>query len=584
MENTKTNLIGIRIGTEFGILSNHLLCFDPRFHIQIDESTSPRIEIRENPNYIEDFFGKKVSVITALVGKNGVGKSTTLRFVKELFIKENRNQESRHDDIVFFKVENQLKIFLEQSNRNRYEIVNHTDLPEEVIYFREYPKILDKIKNFNTLFYSNSLEHDPFERETLNYYNISTGFLKETIGKINSRVQSKKIRTLGSQKRFRYTELRRQTEFLNALETTSRPLAIPFKRIDHILMNLHVMGDIDYQNLEKVFKSLHKSTEGIEKSEDNNQQLFDELSLSIRKMHETFREVKRAADEERLSFQAAFYENLASHLLRLAFDDRELLQEYVREPGFGREVLHAFNRLEMDRQNFRYFSELIRELQDLFKKEGDFTGRFNNNSPSKKPKPHPIISKLSDINRFEEFFRKNWNEFDYGKYTLNFHTRSSLFQELFEEYYPIGLDMPFLDFKWPSLSAGEESLISYFSRLYSVLNDIKNKNALMLIDEGDLYFHPEWQRDYIFYLLEFLNSDLLPPSGIQIIVTTHSPFILSDLPRENIILMTKRGDGVDIPFDVEAGSMEDPTFGGNLHTLFSKAFFLGRLRDQQFCT
>jgi predicted ATPase len=584
MENTKTNIIGIRIGSDFGILYDHLLCFDPRFTIRIDEQNEPTlIEIRENPDYIEDFFGRKVSAITALVGKNGVGKSTTLRFVKELFIKENRNQESRHDDIIFFKVENQLKIFLEQSNRNRYEIVNRTELAEEVIYFRDYPKILDRIKNFNTLFYSNSLEHDPYERETLNYYNLSTGFLKENLGKINIRLQNKKIRTLGSQKRFRYTELRRQTEFLNALDNASGPLAIPFKRIDHILMNIHPIGDIDYENLEKLFKNLHKSVNGIDKSDKNNRQLFEELQLSIRKIHKSFRHSRRSMPAHSENFQSAFYENLVVHLLRLTFDDRDLLQEYGMEPAFGREILHAFDRVEMDSNNFRYFSDLIRELLDLFKKQEAFTGRFDtNDTPSKKPKPRAIISKLGDIQKFEAFFRKNWTEFDYRKYALNFHTRSALFQELFDEHYPIGLDMPFLDFRWPSLSAGEESLVAYFSRLYSVLNDIRNRNALMLIDEGDLYFHPEWQRDYIFYLLEFLNSDLLPPSGIQIIVTTHSPFILSDLPRENIILMTKRESTQDRPFAVEAGAMDHPTFGGNLHKLFSKAFFLGDSATSSF--
>ena len=57
------------------------------------------------------------------------------------------------------------------------------------------------------------------------------------------------------------------------------------------------------------------------------------------------------------------------------------------------------------------------------------------------------------------------------------------------------------------------------------------------------------------------------PLHLHLIFTSHSPFILSDLPKENIIFLEK-GKQV-YPF--EDGKQ---TFGANIHTLLSHGFFM----------
>ncbi|MFI5452227.1 AAA family ATPase [Pedobacter sp. UC225_61] len=126
----------------------------------------------------------------------------------------------------------------------------------------------------------------------------------------------------------------------------------------------------------------------------------------------------------------------------------------------------------------------------------------------------------------------------------------------------------FVNFKWPKMSAGEEAMLSFYSRLNSVMNNVKTDDLLLLIDEGDLYFHPEWQRKYLFYLLSFLKKS---SQQIQVVYTTHSPFLISDLPKENIVLLGQKAD-----------SEKFQTFGANLYTLFSKAFFLGEHTTSEF--
>ncbi|MCK6592582.1 MAG: AAA family ATPase, partial [Polyangiaceae bacterium] len=56
--------------------------------------------------------------------------------------------------------------------------------------------------------------------------------------------------------------------------------------------------------------------------------------------------------------------------------------------------------------------------------------------------------------------------------------------------------------------------------------------GIVLIDEIELHLHPRWQREILPAL-----CDTFP--GCQLIVATHSPHILSRVPREQILLLSK---------------------------------------------
>jgi hypothetical protein len=53
--------------------------------------------------------------------------------------------------------------------------------------------------------------------------------------------------------------------------------------------------------------------------------------------------------------------------------------------------------------------------------------------------------------------------------------------------------------------------------------------------------------------------------GINIIAATHSPFILSDIPKCNVMFL-KEGK--------QCYEMQEDTFGANIHSLLQNAFFL----------
>lgn len=128
-------------------------------------------------------------------------------------------------------------------------------------------------------------------------------------------------------------------------------------------------------------------------------------------------------------------------------------------------------------------------------------------------------------------------------------------------------------------SSGEKQKINSLSSIiYHLINlnsveekegNIRYKYFNLILDEIELYYHPEWQRTYINDLLQYISkvnpSDLKNIKGINIIFATHSPFILSDIPNSKIIRL-KEGK--------ESKILEEQTFSANIHDLLANDFFM----------
>jgi energy-coupling factor transporter ATP-binding protein EcfA2 len=124
------------------------------------------------------------------------------------------------------------------------------------------------------------------------------------------------------------------------------------------------------------------------------------------------------------------------------------------------------------------------------------------------------------------------------------------------------------------LSSGEYSFMALFSRLYDLFNRLRNQGEVpervaLFIDEAEVGFHPAWSKRLFNWIRQFLRqygSDM----RFQLIMTTHNPYLLSDLPAENVVLMKRSAEGT--------AQLVDPgnfrTFGGNVYDLLADAFFL----------
>ena len=132
-----------------------------------------------------------------------------------------------------------------------------------------------------------------------------------------------------------------------------------------------------------------------------------------------------------------------------------------------------------------------------------------------------------------------------------------------------------------TLSSGEKQKIYSVNSILYHLNNIDSvqgylkqyKNVNIVLDEIELYFHPELQRSYLNHLhntISKTNSNNI--LGLNILFVTHSPFILSDIPDTKILFLEK--DSKDIQSKTIASKKKIKTFGANIHDLLINGFFM----------
>lgn len=93
-------------------------------------------------------------------------------------------------------------------------------------------------------------------------------------------------------------------------------------------------------------------------------------------------------------------------------------------------------------------------------------------------------------------------------------------------------------------------------------------NISILLDEIELYYHPDMQRQLISNLVNSFEQMAKPSElgieSINVCILTHSPFILSDIPVQNTLRLEE-----GLP---KVGS--EQTFAANIHELLRNDFFL----------
>ena len=132
-----------------------------------------------------------------------------------------------------------------------------------------------------------------------------------------------------------------------------------------------------------------------------------------------------------------------------------------------------------------------------------------------------------------------------------------------------------------SMSSGERQMLYSLSYIfYHIKNiaSIKGENGKrvvgyhhinLIFDEAELYYHPEYQRQYVKRLLERMAMCHINRTNIRsinIIIITHSPFILSDIPEPNILFLHRGDENIEVE--------PSRTLGANVYDLLRNGFFL----------
>ena len=100
---------------------------------------------------------------------------------------------------------------------------------------------------------------------------------------------------------------------------------------------------------------------------------------------------------------------------------------------------------------------------------------------------------------------------------------------------------------------------------YFLLN---SDSVVLLIDEGELYYHPEWQRRFVKDVFDIIGG-CDKKVDVQVVFTTSSTFMLSDILREDVVVLSKPNPAMKDYLDEDI-----QTFGQNIHMLLANRFFM----------
>lgn len=107
----------------------------------------------------------------------------------------------------------------------------------------------------------------------------------------------------------------------------------------------------------------------------------------------------------------------------------------------------------------------------------------------------------------------------------------------------------------------------------SNLDRVGYSNVNISLDEIELYYHPEMQRSLVNNLVNSLEKikakGEIGIKAINVCFVTHSPFILSDIPTQNILKIETNSQG-----ELIINTENNQTFGANIHDLLANEFFL----------
>lgn len=197
-----------------------------------------------------------------------------------------------------------------------------------------------------------------------------------------------------------------------------------------------------------------------------------------------------------------------------------------------------------------------------------------------------FLERLIYIDETEQSEMNN-NGFSYEEYIQQFFPDMNIEgPKTIMEYYPPPIFRNYIYLKndmnqecieFPLLSSGERQylfmLSAYLYHLRNIISvpenagRVKYHNVCLFLDEIELCFHPEYQRLFVANLLQSLKDNKVTESvNVNVVLTTHSPFVLSDIPQSNILYLE---NGEDVK-----EQMKVKTFASNINELLAESFFL----------
>lgn len=603
---------------------SQVLNFGGKYFYDFEYITDNEITIyrKENNKFINDFYSNEISLISGIVGANGVGKTTLLKIIHKsyqedtpaIFVYEKLTSQG-----IEYYIDNRIGIrnevggiieeskpivkFFEKIEYNKFNFSSYTEL--------YYSPIYDKsISDFHTIL---NIESKHSERTLEDIYN--GGILKEVIfleSNVSQRIKDiypdfpsygnliikpRKLHKRDFTKVYIDSNLGNPNKAETLIHTIERDLRVknfpnPVSLLNSYLSILKSGNVTDalkeiwdlpqYKNVDEQNSHLiHNSDDFIKNIEISLlSYLFLNDIFAITELSGTFdynKILKAKSFEEALNYMLAKY----------------IVQTDKRFYNKPEEV------------DINEYDKLIQRCNTLY---NGFSSPSVVDTKVNKEKITTDINGIKAIKDFYDLIIKNQNLIEKDSYiSLNVKNKETkeILAQIIQAYVKVktyfsSIPIASIDFidivADKKLSFGEKSLLNLYSTLYEFTleknHTRESENYLLILDEADLGYHPLWKRKYIdalnktlpeiFNTLEIkvfdnikkkkVNSEMEKPK-IQIIFTTHDPLTLSDLPNNSIVFLKKDGQFSSV-LNIEDFERPTKTFGANISDLISESFFI----------
>ncbi|MDQ7961262.1 AAA family ATPase [Flavobacterium lindanitolerans] len=487
------------------------------------ENNEFKINRNRNNNFITDFFDKNISLVSAIVGSNGAGKTS---LINSILLNINNTS--------IGVIDCDLIILIFENNENINIVYNfHPDIDFAFKFnLSELPvkSIEKRIDVVSTIFYTPILD---IRELYINFTN--THFIDISKYRLFQNDTEEENGTFSQLSEYHLSEnLKRWIILNNYLGEQIKSDFSFLPRFDKINIIINRVFSLlsDFHDTSYAFRDFAKEFYNKWKNEYHNvenvtNQKRLELNLILAVIEKTFNILEQTGNRYLQEGEVA-----------ITVDD---IKDYGLKDSFY---------LFLDNHFFETVNDPYLPISDI----KELIEVLINNIPKEKD---------IEYNRREEYsvdFETALKIIEVYHKFINSFTKDFMLDKTIMLTFK-----PNVDF-----STGEKVLYDLFSSFYDIdQNNLKN-NLLIFIDEGDTSFHPDWKRKFVNSIVNYLPK-IFNDKKIQIIFSTHDALTLSDIPTNNIVYLEKSIEKIKV---LKGDTRPKKSFGANITDLLSDSFFI----------
>jgi len=566
--------------------------FSPRFECTYDEDTTTLI-VTKKENYL-NIFPKNINV-TAIVGENGSGKSSIIKIILLLIFLKKYELKIINNETIAENIKDAISHLVVLGNLEKkdiYLIIYQNNEIKKISLLQSMEQISKKIEPISTFEWEIaksdiSIKYQDSkidESNNIDFFSIHFNYMLDTL---YDGTQDSWIKQL-YHKNDRYDT----PILLEPSKSSGSEQIINLNNIEYInnqnFLRFYSQAttneSIDFFKPDKITITLARDFIPNLSFEDKGLQL-----LTIKRFYTYYHKILSNDDN---SITEDSIQKFIEYIKNL-YNDNEYKKINLLYLSF--KVL-SLNKSLFNETNYQLIKENITSLFDDTSNNGSYTNiEAILNSLILEDAPDYEVRKIKiciafneNIDKMVPILRDNSIQDLETGITKNIDDVKDILQ-----FIPSWMSVVWLEDKktFNSLSGGEKTIFTFLLNLMYQIQNINDKNEYntinVFLDEVELGFHPQWQKKFLTYILNALKSVNDNEKIINITFMTHSPFILSDLPKENVIFLDKINEETKEKYpNLNIDGLENSNcinvskeinlnpFGANIHTLLSHGFFM----------